>query len=96
MVKTLFTSGRFGHFMRAPVVLLSVILSAGLAACGARATGDDDDDDQPAIDARIDADLRDAEDADFSRVYAHSNTVLYRLDTTTLQPVGRLRFVEER
>jgi len=82
MVKTLFTSGRFGDFMRRPAICLAFLLSA----CGASAVADDDDD-QPSIDARIDGPTSDADDIDFSKVYAHSGTVLYRLDTTTLQPV---------
>jgi hypothetical protein len=57
------------------------------AACGASASSDDDDDDQPGIDARVvDGPTNDTE-LDFSKVYAHSGTVLYRLDTSTLQPV---------
>jgi hypothetical protein len=85
-MKTPFSSGRFGDFMRGPVTCLIPLLAL-LVACGARATGDDDDDDGPAIDARIDAVTSDADDIDFSKVYAHSGTVLYRLDTGTLQPV---------
>jgi hypothetical protein len=62
-----------------------------LAACGPNVSGDDDDDD--GADARVDATVIDAdttidgEEVDFSRVYAHSGQVLYRLDTTTLTPV---------
>ncbi|HUQ05593.1 MAG TPA: hypothetical protein VM261_23985, partial [Kofleriaceae bacterium] len=67
---------------------LPALLSGLLAACGASASSDDDDDDDgPAIDARIDAVTSDADEIDFSKVYAHSGTVLYRLDTNTLQPV---------
>lgn len=69
--------------MRGPIAGICLLL----AACGASAVADDDDD-QPAIDARlIDTPTSDADDIDFSKVYAHSGTVLYRLDTTTLQPV---------
>lgn len=82
MMKTPSGSGRFGDFMRGPAVCLALLLTA----CGASAVADDDDD-QPAIDARIDAVTSDADDVDFSKVYAHSGTVLYRLDTGTLQPV---------
>jgi hypothetical protein len=72
--------------MRGPVLCLALLTLVALAACGASAVADDDDD-QPAIDARVDGPGSDADDLDFSKVYAHSGTVLYRLDTTTLQPV---------
>lgn len=71
--------------MRGPPACLCLYVAVFGAACGASAVADDDDD-QPAIDARIDAVTNDAE-LDFSKVYAHSGSVLYRLDTTTLQPV---------
>ena len=60
------------------------------AACGPSGSGGDDG---VAIDARLDARVAvdgmgpDGEEADFSRVYAHSGQVLYRLDTTALAPV---------
>jgi hypothetical protein len=70
--------------MRRLLICTALVL---FAACGARASSDDDDDDQSAIDARvIDGPTNDTE-LDFSKVYAHSGTVLYRLDTSTLQPV---------
>ncbi len=72
--------------MRSSVVCLAFLASlvSLLAACGASAVADD----EPAgIDARVDAPTSDATDLDFSKVYAHSGTVLYRLDTTTLLPV---------
>src|SRR5690242_7351473 len=73
-------------------VLCVAFVTLAFAACGPNVSGDDDDDDvidAPAIDARItDADTTiDGEEVDFSRVYAHSGQVLYRLDTTTLAPV---------
>jgi hypothetical protein len=69
--------------MRRPLICSALVF---FAACGASASSDDDDD-QPAIDARvIDGPTNDTE-LDFSKVYAHSGTVLYRLDTATLQPV---------
>ena len=68
-------------------------LACWLAACGPTPSGDDDDD-MP-IDARIiDAIGIDAIDGppepDPSRVYAHSGTTLYRIDTATMAaiPVG--------
>ncbi len=86
MMKMPFTSGRFGGFMRSLSCCLLLPILLVFAACGASASGDDDDD-GPATDARIDAISSDANDLDFSKVYAHSGTVLYRLDTTTLLPV---------
>lgn len=71
---------------------LFCVVAITLAACGPRVSGDDDDDDTT-VDARIDAapidadTTTDGEEVDFSRVYAHSGQILYRLDTTTLQPV---------
>lgn len=69
---------------------LFCVAAITLAACGPRVSGGDDDDgvdarpDAPAIDADT---TTDGEEVDFSRVYAHSGQVLYRLDTTTLAPV---------
>lgn len=63
---------------------------AALTACGASASADDDDDDV-AIDARpIDGVGSDGNDQMPSRVYAHSGTMLFRIDTTTMAsiPVG--------
>lgn len=69
----------------------SLLLLALLPACGPSGSGDDDDDVGPGLDARVDARTDaggpDAEEVDFSRVYAHSGQVLYRLDTTALAPV---------
>jgi hypothetical protein len=71
--------------------VVAITVGCGLVACGPSVEGDDDDDgiDAPAIDARIvDADTTiDGEEVDFSRVYAHSGQMLYRLDTATLTPV---------
>jgi hypothetical protein len=71
----------------------SVALGVALvtfAACGPNVSGDDDDDDV-GIDARVDSATDgnniDGEELDFSKVYAHSGQILYRLDTTTLLPV---------
>jgi hypothetical protein len=66
-------------------VLLSSVL---LVACAPAVQPDDPDGGRP--DAAADPDGPsgpDAEVPDYSNVYAHSGTVLYRLDTTTLQPV---------
>jgi len=72
------------------------LLACWLTACGPNASSSDDDDDD--IDARADAaidglpgiDAIDAPFADPSRVYAHSGTMLYRIDTLTMAavPVG--------
>lgn len=71
------------------ILLVSLAASAPLAACGPSGSSDDDG---QAIDARTDARTDggggiDAEEPDFSKVYAHSGQVLYRLDTTALTPV---------
>jgi hypothetical protein len=68
--------------------LLFLLLAMG--ACGPSGRGDGDDDDiriDARADARTDAGGPDAEEADFSKVYAHSGQILYRLDTSTLMPV---------
>ena len=73
--------------------LLGLSLSlASAAACGP-SVGGDDDDVSPGPDARVDAAGPDGPDANFelpSRVYAHSGTMLYRIDTATRvsTPVG--------
>lgn len=64
---------------------LAVVVLSGLAACGP-SRGDDDD---VAVDARIDSRPADAAPGDTvdelpSRVYAHAGLTLYVLDTTTL------------
>ena len=68
--------------------LACTVLALAFAACGPSVSGGDDDDDQDArVDAAIDGVPSDGDELDFSRVYAHSGQVLYRLDTTTLMPV---------
>jgi hypothetical protein len=64
-----------------------------VVACGPSVSGDDDDDD--GVDARTDAASPDGAGSDGndqmpSRVYAHSGTMLYRIDTMTMGaiPVG--------
>lgn len=53
------------------------------AACGPSVSGDDDDD-TPRIDAATDGPRGDGGEIELpSRVYAHSGTTLYRVDTTT-------------
>jgi hypothetical protein len=67
--------------------LLVISLAILLAACG-RSTTPDDPDAQP---SDPDADVRpDSSVQDFSEVYAHSGTQLYRIDTQDLEvlPVG--------
>jgi len=69
----------------------SCALALALAACGPSVNMADDVGDD-VVDARVDAPgidgaNSDADVLDFSKVYAHSGTVLYRLDTMTLQPV---------
>jgi hypothetical protein len=79
-------SGRVRGFMRSVAICVALVT---FAACGPSVSGDDDDD--VGIDARVDAATDgnniDGEEIDFSKVYAHSGQVLYRLDTTTLAPV---------
>jgi hypothetical protein len=65
-----------------------LVLTVWLAACGP--SGSSDDDGTPidgGRDATRDGSGIDAEENDFSKVYAHSGQTLYRLDTTTLTPV---------
>lgn len=81
----IFDSVRYGpHRTRWPLLLLALVT----ASCGPTGSGDDDG---VRIDARADAPVDghgvDAEESDFSLVYAHSGQVLYRLDTSTLSPV---------
>lgn len=65
-----------------------LILTVWLAACGPSGSGDDDDTPiDGGRDATADGSRIDAEEIDFSKVYAHSGQTLYRLDTTTLMPV---------
>ncbi len=64
--------------------LVTVLL---VAACGRGVPDGDDDDDAPDAATAPDAFRPDATITDFSLVYAHSGTELFRLDTTTLQPV---------
>jgi len=69
----------------------SCALALALAACGPSVNMADDVGDD-VVDARVDAPgidgaNSDADVLDFSKVYAHSGSVLYRLDTMTLQPV---------
>ena len=66
--------------------VLVVILSLGAAACGPAVEGGPDSGD-PSDGAGPDARRPDAPEVDYSRVYAHSGSTLYRLDTTTLDPV---------
>jgi len=61
-----------------------------LVACGPSVQSDPDGhpgDNAPDAAAQDARSGPDAEIPDFSKVYAHSGTVLYRLDTATLQPV---------
>jgi hypothetical protein len=69
--------------------LLVICLAIPLAACGRGTTPDPEDPDAQASDP--DADVRpDSAVQDFSEVYAHSGTQLYRIDTQDLEvlPVG--------
>jgi len=72
-------------------VRLAVLLSLLAAACGPSRTGHGTPDASAEADAAVTGpDARvgpDATPGDFSKVYAHSGQVLYRLDTTTLEPV---------
>ncbi|MFT3694245.1 MAG: hypothetical protein QM831_13955 [Kofleriaceae bacterium] len=57
-----------------------------LAACGAPSRNNGDD--QPTVDAPVKVyEDAPAQQMDNSRVYAHSGTTLYRIDTVTLNPV---------
>ncbi len=72
---------------------LPLALAAALAACGPSVSGGDDDDDNRPIDAALgDGGLPgDGGEQELpSRVYAHSGTMLYRVDTTTFvaTPIG--------
>ena len=71
--------------MRAVSLLPFLVLAA--TACGRATSGDPDGGGGPDASTGPDAFRPDADIADFSKVYAHSGTVLYRLDTTTLMPV---------
>ncbi|MBE7448654.1 MAG: hypothetical protein HS111_07150 [Kofleriaceae bacterium] len=78
-----------GHRLLAPV--LALVLALPLVACGPSVTGDDDD----TPDARTDAAATDGPTTDGdevlpSRVYAHSGTMLYRIETSTMAavPIG--------
>ena len=77
-----------------PRLFLVLAVVATAAACGPSVSGDgdDDDDDTPRTDAATDAAPGpDGPDIPLpSRVYAHSGTTLYRIDTTTFAavPIG--------
>lgn len=75
-------------FRAVRILLWSLVasLTSGLAACGAP-TRPNGDDDQPMIDApgKVYLDAP-PQQADNSRVYAHSGSTLYRVDATSFQP----------